>query len=267
MYFFYQDQILFYKEKPYFSKIIPFYNTIIKTSPEFCWLNEKYLHDDYAWRSIYELNHISNSLELIICKAQAERFEIMPRFASILKNSPHEIKAEGRALFFPGSFNPFHKGHLQCVEVLDQPALIIPDYNPQKEFNKKEAPWSLCQQIKKELPNHHQIYPGFLLKKQSNPTSKWIEAIKAKLPHQKLELVMGADSFNSLHRWIEYEALLNNLDQLHIVARTEETWQQKREITDRFPLLKLSFYMHNPYQEVSSSKIRQTLIDEIKKQR
>ena len=42
---------------------------------------------------------------------------------------------EDEIIFFGGSFNPWHKGHTECIKLLPQgiPIVILPDNNPFKQ--------------------------------------------------------------------------------------------------------------------------------------
>lgn len=160
-------------------------------------------------------------------------------------------------IFYGGSFNPWHKGHLECVaqvrkECPSSGIIIVPDANPWKEGFVQE-PFSLLKTLAREvLPLNCFIYPGFL-NKESNPTWPWFQ----KIPWQK-SLLIGDDNFLKFSEWEGYEEILKECRHLYVVPRNRSrdellTIKKSFPFSDRIKILD-----EHPYKNLSSTIIRET---------
>ena len=179
----------------------------------------------------------------------------IPKHLNIF-NPPKNICDE--LILFPGSFSPWHKGHAACVLGCEQkPVLIIPDFNPWKGERSTDS-WEDFVAIYRfilEAPRKGiYLYPGFLIKSESNPTVEWLP----KLPLPSKRLLMGDDSFLSLHKWKEAQKLISSLEELYICPRKgeeDELEEQSNNLKEEFQI-KINFLPSHDYQELSSTSLR-----------
>lgn len=167
-------------------------------------------------------------------------------------------------LYF-GSFNPIHVGHLiianHMVEHsdLDQIWMVVTPHNPHKKKN------SL-------LDNHHRLimvdialeeYPKLKSSKiefelpQPSYTVNTLAHIIEKYPKKEFSLIMGEDNLKSLHRWKNYETILEN-HHIYVYPRISEG---KVETSfDNHPKI---HKVDAPIVEISSTYIRKSIKNKI----
>ncbi len=169
-------------------------------------------------------------------------------------NLDHEI------IFYGGSFNPWHEGHQACLNLLpsDKQVVVLLDKNPQKEspvFNPSQR-W---QELEKKIYlSDGEIYPGFLLKEQSNPTIEWMNTLHLKYPKIKSSLLIGFDQLKNFHTWKEVATLSQKIENLYVVSRLENEQEYKvitEELKTKFKLSIIPLG-HHPYENLSSTAIR-----------
>ncbi|MGB0452523.1 MAG: nicotinate-nicotinamide nucleotide adenylyltransferase [Bacteriovoracaceae bacterium] len=162
-------------------------------------------------------------------------------------------------VFFPGTFDPWHSGHTECVTQLikkGKKVIIAPDFNPWKDY-KLRSPSEVFLEIEKALKENDSVvyYPGFLPLKKINPTITWIE----KLEKENRSLLMGDDSFMSLLKWKDAKRLIGLLKSLYVLPRLElktHRDEQVQKILSLNPELEIHILSHHDYEEVSSTEIR-----------
>jgi nicotinate-nucleotide adenylyltransferase len=131
-------------------------------------------------------------------------------------------------LYF-GTFNPIHIGHLiianHMVENsdLDEIWMVVTPHNP---FKKKSS----------LLDNHHRLEMVYLATKkyekirpsdiefnlpQPNYTINTLTHISEKYPDYNFNLIMGEDNLKSLHKWRNYEAILDDYN-VYVYPRISE---------------------------------------------
>ena len=170
---------------------------------------------------------------------------------------PASIKKIG--LFF-GSFNPVHIGHLVIAEYmveytdLQQVWFVVSPQNPLKPAknllpeNKRIA----LVRLAIEYDNRFKASPiEFSLPKPSY-TVNTLAHLKEKYPKQEFALIMGADNIVTLHKWKNYEQLLDNYE-IYIYPRKEAS---------EVPLYakRQSVHFTNaPVMEISSTFIRDSI--------
>jgi nicotinate-nucleotide adenylyltransferase len=167
----------------------------------------------------------------------------------------HEISHS--VTFFGGSFNPFHQGHRACLDLCpEENILIVPDRNPFKPINDNKTLFDEFQKLASDLlDTRYSLYPGFLLKTETNPTSSWLPKVSL----AEKNFLMGDDSFMSLLSWKNPEVLIKALTKLYIVPRKfsrEDYLLQERKIKIFNPHLEFHYLADHPYKNLSSSDLR-----------
>ena len=168
-------------------------------------------------------------------------------------------------IFYPGSFNPWHDGHDACLQGvalqnrhrLARQLLVLPDHNPWKQTTRHECPWSFFRSLALRYEQQpFSFYPGFLGLDRPNPTSQWLPKTLSK----NRSLLMGADSFLHLERWLEVDLILESLQVLFVVPRAvdrKEVQLKEAFFKQRFPHLSIIHLPSHAFENVSSTLIRE----------
>jgi nicotinate-nucleotide adenylyltransferase len=174
-----------------------------------------------------------------------------------------ETKAK-ELVFFGGSFNPWHKGHSSCLELIarDKTVIVIPDHSPFKELTPMGEKLSQLEDIEKEIKKANSsayLFDGFLKENKQNPTFKWLSTLGDNFPTIKLSLLMGFDTFISLDKWHHANELLNLLDSIYIASRLDDTEIKEKQINilkKIAPNLKIQFLGRHDFEDQSSTEMR-----------
>lgn len=168
-------------------------------------------------------------------------------------------------VFFAGSFNPWHKGHQTCIQLLpeDKLCLILPDRNPHKE-DRDINPVATVLEISShaKFKKNQFIVPTFLQLQGKNPTINWIKKFKEDFPTYEASLLIGFDSFSSLKTWTNAKELLPLLSSLYVVSRLEDDDARILALDEAHALnsnLNIVFLGRHQFENVSSTQIRNTL--------
>ncbi len=161
--------------------------------------------------------------------------------------------------FFGGSFNPFHEGHRACLDLCpEKNILIVPDRNPFKELSIAENVFDEFKKLAENLKETpYSLYPGFLVKKESNPTSSWLPFVK--IPEKNF--LMGDDSFMDLLKWKNPEVIMKALTKLYVVPRKfskSDYVKIEKELLKMNPKLEVHYLDEHPYMNISSTDIRKS---------
>jgi len=196
------------------------------------------------------------------CREIANCFEFMPEsdgqhFQSeidklFLKNPIHD-----NVTFFGGSFNPFHEGHLACLNLCpEKNILIVPDRNPFKPTESNERCFDQFLELANELKDtRYSLYPGFLVKTEANPTSSWLPFVK--LPEKNF--LMGDDSFVDIMKWKNPDLIAKSLTKLYVVPRKynkADYLKVEVELLKLNPNLEVHYLDKHPYMNLSSTELR-----------
>ena len=167
-------------------------------------------------------------------------------------------------LYF-GSFNPIHIGHLiianHMVEHsdLDQIWMVVTPHSPHKKKS------SL-------LDNHHRLmmvdvaleeYPKLKSSKiefdlpQPSYTVNTLAHVTEKYPKDTFSLIMGEDNLKSLHRWKNYDTILEN-HHIYVYPRISDG-----KIETQFDNHKKIHKVDAPIVEISSTFIRKSIKDDV----
>lgn len=175
-------------------------------------------------------------------------------------------------LFF-GSFNPIHVGHLIIADhmanhsELDEVWMVVSPQNPHKE--KKSL-----------LVDHHRLA---LVREavESNPklkasdiefglpipsyTVSTLTYLKEKHPSNTFSLIMGEDNIRTLHKWYNYENIINNY-KIYVYPRvlTVQELAAKKETIEQdsnglMTHKNVVFLNDAPVMKVSASFIRKAI--------
>ncbi|WP_298418209.1 nicotinate (nicotinamide) nucleotide adenylyltransferase [uncultured Kordia sp.] len=163
-------------------------------------------------------------------------------------------------LYF-GTFNPIHIGHLAIANHmaeysdLDAIWMVVTPHNP---FKKKST----------LLDNHHRyemvtiateeypkIQPSNIEFKlpQPNYTVHTLAHLQEKYPQHEFCLIMGEDNLKGLHKWKNYEVILQNHD-VYVYPRIS-TGTVEHQFTDHPKIHKVTA----PIMEISSTFIRNAI--------
>ena len=165
-------------------------------------------------------------------------------------------------LYF-GTFNPIHVGHLtianHMVEFsdLDEVWLVVTPHNPHKK--KKTLlddihRLAMVQIAVEEYPKLKASNIEFDLP-QPNYTVNTLAYLEEKYPEAQFSLIMGEDNLKSLHKWKNYEVIVNRYD-LYVYPRISEG-----NVENEFLAHGNIHRVAAPIMEISSTFIRKAIKD------
>ena len=122
-------------------------------------------------------------------------------------------------LFF-GSFNPIHIGHLIIANHmaeysdLDQVWIVVTPHNPLKKKATLLDDYERLQLVFLATEDFPKIKPSDIEFKltQPNYTTHTLAHLQDKYPTHQFALIMGEDNLKSLHKWKNYETILQQHD-------------------------------------------------------
>jgi nicotinate-nucleotide adenylyltransferase len=120
-------------------------------------------------------------------------------------------------LYF-GTFNPIHIGHLIIANHmaehsdLDQIWMVVTPHNPHKQKNTLLDDYHRLHMVHLATEDYPKIKPTDVEFKlpQPNYTVNTLAHLQEKYPDYEFSLIMGEDNLNSLHKWKNYEVILQN---------------------------------------------------------
>ena len=211
------------------------------------------------WQPISGLERLAFDHGAVLCEALGCFWEAMPTAAPLLQ----DIRAYGQptvlpdsVTFFGGSFNPWHEGHMACVELCPDRAglVVIPDTNPLKTGPSDECHWQRYRRLKEILPTAA-VFPGFCGREAPNATISW-------LPYcgfPKKGLLLGDDSLVGFDNWLEAGELARVLNHIYVVPRdapAQSVASAKRWFAMHNPTCTLTLLGDHPHRDVSSTALR-----------
>jgi len=160
-------------------------------------------------------------------------------------------------LYF-GTFNPIHIGHLtianHMVEYsdLDEIWMVVTPHNPFKKKSSLLDNHHRLEMVHKATENYPKIVPSDIEFKlpQPNYTINTLAHLEERFPNKSFSLIMGEDNLKSLHKWKNYEAILENYS-VYVYPRIS-----KNKIPEQFINHSKITKVEAPIMEISSTFIR-----------
>lgn len=163
-------------------------------------------------------------------------------------------------LYF-GTFNPIHVGHLIIANHLaeftnlDQIWMMVTPHNPLKEKNTLLDDHSRLHLVRLATEDYPKISASdfeFNLP-QPNYTVNTLAHLQDKYPKHEFSLIMGEDNLKSIHKWKNYETILQN-HQIYVYPR----------LTNDNEMLQFNNYSNThlidaPVVEISATFIRENI--------
>jgi len=160
-------------------------------------------------------------------------------------------------LFF-GSFNPIHIGHLIIAQYfientdIQQVWFVVSPHNPLKKKETLLADHHRLNMVKIAIDDNPSLRACDIEFNLTQPsfTINTLTYLKEKYPKKEFVLLMGGDNLENLHKWKNYEQILNDY-QIYVYDRPDT---QKPLINHEHVKL-----FEAPLMKISSSYIRQIL--------
>ena len=162
-------------------------------------------------------------------------------------------------LFF-GSFNPIHVGHLIIAQAvvneteLDRVQMVISPQNPLKKKKNLLGEYDRLRMLELALEGNYKIQASnveFFLPKPSY-TIDTLRHLRATRKSSEFSLIMGEDNLAHLHKWKEYEQLLEN----YTIYCYPRVGTEDNSHWEKYPMVK-RFEM--PYLDISATRIREMI--------
>ncbi len=163
-------------------------------------------------------------------------------------------------LFF-GTFNPVHIGHMAIANYfvaysdLDQLWFVVSPHNPLKNRNDLLADYHRLHLLELAIGDSNLFRVSNVEFNMPKPsyTIDTLTYLHEKYPDYELVLLLGSDNLDSLHKWKNYQVILDQY-QLYVYPRN----QFKPEDSVYRDYIRL---VDAPQMEVSSSFIRKAIRD------
>jgi nicotinate-nucleotide adenylyltransferase len=163
-------------------------------------------------------------------------------------------------LYF-GTFNPIHIGHLIIANHLaeysdlDQVWMVVTPHNPHKQKHTLLDDYQRLHMVHLATEEYAKIKPSDIEFKlpQPNYTVNTLAHLKEKFPANEFALIMGEDNINSLHKWKNYEYIIENHD-IYVYPRLKSG-----NIDPQFVNHSKIHWVDAPVIELSSTFIRESI--------
>jgi nicotinate-nucleotide adenylyltransferase len=163
-------------------------------------------------------------------------------------------------LYF-GTFNPIHVGHLIIANHmaensdLEQIWLVVTPHNPHKQKNTLLDDYQRLHLVHLATEDYPKIKPSDIEFKlaQPNYTVHTLAHLKDHFPQHEFSLIMGEDNLISLHKWKNFEYILENHD-LYVYPRVSVN-DENNDLLNHARVHKAAA----PIVEISSTFIRENI--------
>ena len=163
-------------------------------------------------------------------------------------------------LYF-GTFNPIHIGHLIIANHmaeysdLDQIWIVVTPHNPHKQKSTLLDDHHRLEMVHLATSDFPKIKPSDVEFKlpQPNYTVNTLAHLQEKYPKYEFALIMGEDNLNSLHKWKNYEVILEN-HHIYVYPRFNSG-----QIDTQFINHSKIYRVDAPVIELSSTFIRESI--------
>ena len=173
-------------------------------------------------------------------------------------------------LYF-GTFNPIHIGHLIIANHLaehadlDQVWMVVTPHNPLKKKSTLLDNYHRLQMVHLATEDFPKIKPSDIEFKLSQPnyTINTLAHLQEKYTEHEFSLIMGEDNLKSLHKWKNYQVILENYP-IYVYPRLEVTNEIKEVRTPEREKLDLKnnkkvTLIQAPIVEISATFIRENI--------
>jgi nicotinate-nucleotide adenylyltransferase len=168
-------------------------------------------------------------------------------------------------LYF-GTFNPIHVGHLIIANHmaeysnLEQIWMVVTPHNPFKNKDTLLDDNQRLQLVTIATEDYPKIKASDIEFKLSQPnyTVNTLVHLQEKFPQHEFSLIMGEDNLRSLHKWKNYEVILQNYS-IYVYPRIEDKNQTAELISSEFKNHPRIHIIDAPIVEISSTFIRKNI--------
>ena len=173
-------------------------------------------------------------------------------------------------LYF-GTFNPIHIGHLIIANHfaeysgLDQIWMVVTPHNPLKNKNTLLDDYQRLQLVFLATEDYPKIKPSDIEFKlaQPNYTVHTLAHLQEKYPEHDFSLIMGEDNLKSLHKWKNYDVILQN-HEIYVYPRISSELEtslngelaKQNSTFNNHPKI---HFINAPIVEISSTFIRKNI--------
>lgn len=167
-------------------------------------------------------------------------------------------KARQKIGLYFGSFNPIHIGHMMIANYmheftdLEKIWFVISPHNPLKEKKSLLADYHRLEMVHLALEEEYEMRAVDIEFKMPQPsyTIDTLTRLQEKYPQYEFVILMGGDSLESIHRWKNYQSLLEQY-QIYVYARPGASITQNLH-----PHIQI---FQAPQIDISASFIRQSI--------
>lgn len=173
-------------------------------------------------------------------------------------------------LYF-GTFNPIHVGHMIIANHmaeysgLDQVWMVVTPHNPLKNKDTLLDDYQRLHLVHLATEDFPKIKPSDIEFKlpQPNYTVNTLAHLQEKFPQHEFSLIMGEDNLKSLHKWKNYEVILQN-HAIYVYPRLEAKGRTGEAISSETENLAFKnnpkiHFVDAPIVEISSTFIRKNI--------
>lgn len=168
-------------------------------------------------------------------------------------------------LYF-GTFNPIHVGHLIIANHmaehsdLEQIWMVVTPHNPLKNKDTLLDDNQRLQLVIIATEDYPKIKASDIEFKLSQPnyTVNTLVHLQEKFPQHEFSLIMGEDNLRSLHKWKNYEVILQNYA-IYVYPRLEAKGQMGEVISSELKNHPRIHMIDAPIVEISSTFIRKNI--------